>query len=527
MPGNGKVFVCHAPEDIYLCQPVLAALDAWGIEYFFDPSAPTGGTAQLSDRTQQAIAERDVFLRICTAALQRSLTASYEVNAFRSLQAEDKRRGKGDRRALVNLILDRGYVREPIDSATLFVDGTSRPRPIWLGELGRALGAGTASRRFSRRSLFAYGATAVVSVASLSAGGALALDYSARTAEKPNYLPGQAIWHLEDGKQVPPTPAAADGVVYTINDIACAAYVATSGRNIWKNVEEGIQKSGSSAVVSGGTAYFGVDTSVVALRTSDGVKRWSWVPDDGGPDILMGSEGNGVVYLLSDGGTLYAVDAASGHTRWSAPVGAVNFNENTSEPVVTGGKVYIGLLDATVHAYDATSGSLAWKFATRGPIHSTPSVWAGTVYIGSLDGALYALDAGNGALRWKYQTGGSIYAPPLAQDGIVFVGSRDGNFYAFDASSGRAFWGTPVNPGDTPAQVDGSPAIVNTKVYMTVQQVVYGYRVVDGQQVLAHRAEGKDYATDVVATQGLLFYGTSTFASTTTKALNALYAIGG
>ncbi len=33
MPGNGKVFVSHEYKDNSLCIPLIAALDAWEIDY--------------------------------------------------------------------------------------------------------------------------------------------------------------------------------------------------------------------------------------------------------------------------------------------------------------------------------------------------------------------------------------------------------------------------------------------------------------------------------------------------------------
>jgi outer membrane protein assembly factor BamB len=524
MPGNGKVYVCHAAEDTAVCLPVLAALDAWSIDYFFDANVPTGMVTQLPDGNQQELAERDVLLRVCTAALQRSMTAGYEVNAFRSLQAEDKRRGKGERRTLINLILDPNYTRDPIDNATLFVDGTTRPRPEWLADLGRAFGASTVPSRYSRRSLLAVGGSALVTVAALSATGALLLDYRSRTTQ-PKYLPGQAVWHRTFGTKIPPGPTAVDGVVYVVSDAGCAAYHAVSGQNIWTNAVQ-LPQNSASCLVADGVVYFGVDSQILALRASDGNKRWAWAVDDGGNESLAGSVANGLVYVLSNGGTLYALDARDGQPRWKATIGTYvdPFNQFFSAPIASAGVVCIGSPGHSVRGYGAPDGTLKWTYLTHGPIHSSPAVDGTTAYVGSLDGALYALDLQHGTLRWKFQTGGSIYGSPLAQDGIVFVGSRDGYFYAIDATTGRAFWGAQPNASGS-SQVDGTPVVVNTTVYLTVGTVVYGYRAVDGVQTLAFTTDTKDgeNATDVTTTDGLLFYGTQT------KSTNSMtvFAIGG
>lgn len=65
MPSDTRVFISHAQDDTRACFPLVAALDAWEISYFFD-SAPAGTTAILPAPTQQALTESNVFIRVCT-----------------------------------------------------------------------------------------------------------------------------------------------------------------------------------------------------------------------------------------------------------------------------------------------------------------------------------------------------------------------------------------------------------------------------------------------------------------------------
>lgn len=139
MHGNGKVFISHAHDDNQRCAPLLAALDAWGVDYWFDTRRLEGGD-DLSQTIQRAIAARDVFLRICTPAAQRSYWVKLETGAFRGLQARQHRAGGEPARVLINLILDAGYEPEPFDYAHLFIDASAKPQREWLDELRRALG---------------------------------------------------------------------------------------------------------------------------------------------------------------------------------------------------------------------------------------------------------------------------------------------------------------------------------------------------------------------------------------------------
>ncbi|HEV2457329.1 MAG TPA: TIR domain-containing protein [Ktedonobacterales bacterium] len=156
MRGNGKVFISHAHDDNDRCAPLLAALDAWGVDYWFDTRRMEAGD-DLSHAIQRAIAERDLFLRICTPAAQRSYWVRLETGAFRGLQARQHRAGGDTTRVLINLILDPAYEPEPFDYAHIFIDATSKPRRgaaaprrseesrAWLDELRRALGVAAPS----------------------------------------------------------------------------------------------------------------------------------------------------------------------------------------------------------------------------------------------------------------------------------------------------------------------------------------------------------------------------------------------
>lgn len=138
MRGNGKVFISHAHDDNARCAPLLAALDAWGVDYWFDMRR-LGAGDDLSASIQRAIAERDVFIRVCTLAAQQSYWVRLETGAFRGLQARRHREGRDASLTLINVILDARYEPEPFDYAHLFIDATNRPEAEWLDELRRAL----------------------------------------------------------------------------------------------------------------------------------------------------------------------------------------------------------------------------------------------------------------------------------------------------------------------------------------------------------------------------------------------------
>ncbi len=170
MPGNRKVFISHTHADNERCAPVLAALDAWGVDYWFDIQQ-LGAGQQLSERLQQAIADRDIFVRVLTAATPQSFWMSQELSAFRGLQAVDAQRGRSDRRQVIQLILTPDAPREPLPQGDLQADTVNQPQIAWLRQLRQALGVTPPRRPLSRRAALSLGALAAIGVVAVSAGG--------------------------------------------------------------------------------------------------------------------------------------------------------------------------------------------------------------------------------------------------------------------------------------------------------------------------------------------------------------------
>jgi outer membrane protein assembly factor BamB len=72
-------------------------------------------------------------------------------------------------------------------------------------------------------------------------------------------------------------------------------------------------------------------------------------------------------------------------------------------PSVVNGAIYIGSNDGNLYAVDAESGTQKWKFDAKSRVPSTPAVSGGIVYFGTYDGNFYAVDAASGALKMEIQ----------------------------------------------------------------------------------------------------------------------------
>jgi outer membrane protein assembly factor BamB len=76
------------------------------------------------------------------------------------------------------------------------------------------------------------------------------------------------------------------------------------------------------------------------------------------------------------------------------------------QPVAGEGLVVFGSsADDQVHALDAASGEIRWRFFTDGPVRYAPQIAGGRVFFASDDGNVYCVSARDGELIWKHRVG--------------------------------------------------------------------------------------------------------------------------
>jgi outer membrane protein assembly factor BamB len=177
---------------------------------------------------------------------------------------------------------------------------------------------------------------------------------------------------------------------------------------------------------------------------------------------------NGMVYISSEDGNLYAFDATCSsrcQPLWSFPIGIDNYSQTATNEML-----YISSSDGNLLAFNATCRSRCkplWSFNTGSGLVSSPTVANGMVYVGS-DDLFYAF---NSTCRsecqplWSFNTRGPIYSSPAVANGMVYlVHSDNGNLSAFDATCRHSC--QPLWSFTTGASIYSSPTVANGVVYI-------------------------------------------------------------
>lgn len=257
--------------------------------------------------------------------------------------------------------------------------------------------------------------------------------------------------------------ASQSSVAMFRGDAAHSGVYRASGVEQLGGIQWRVQTGGmvqSSPTLHEGVLYVGSgDGNLYALDPLTGEERWRFAA--GRAITSSPAVARGLVFAGSRDNTFFAIDASNGKERWKLVTGtdlplAWGFETGdlyTSSPAFSGGLVVLGSGDGQVYAVDAGSGKVRWRFRTEGRVRSSPAIAEGRVYVGSMDGRLYSLELQTGRRIWQFDTEGhtlrsgdfgfdrrTIQSSPAVADGRVFVGSRDGFLYAVDAETGRLLW---------------------------------------------------------------------------------------
>ncbi len=218
----------------------------------------------------------------------------------------------------------------------------------------------------------------------------------------------------------------------------------------------------SSPTVIGKTVYIGSnDGNLYALDAETGDRRWTFETDmwiRSSPEVV-----DGTVFVGNDDGILYAINAETGQKIWQRDIGI----NRLSSPTVFDGIVYA--TGNGLYALDVSSGSEVWH-SDRGHSQYSPLVADGTIFVTEVNSSsVCAIDADSGEVIWESEAKEPAETAPVLADGTVYVGTEDkdaSDYYlcAINAEDGSTEWRFKKSGHslDKPPTVAGNTAYIGT-----------------------------------------------------------------
>jgi len=374
-------------------------------------------------------------------------------------------------------------------------------------------------------------ALAAAVAAGVALAGALALTGPASAAVVPFHPPahpGHGHGH-RDGRHAP-TPLFSAWPMFRDNpthtgvspETAISTTTARSLAQTWA-AKLGTTIDTSPAVVMNATlgralVYAGANNNFYAYPAGGGAAVWTYKLPAGvvetSPAVF-----NGVVYIGSTAGTLYALNATTGALMCSYRAGGPILASPVAVESATGAVVYDGTIpgngaagaEFAINGPGSTAGNCTqdWKFTSfavapggtwSSPAYATDARGVPLVVFGSkdTDDAVYALNARTGAQVWRYRTSSAsladVGAAPVIStpgqngfaSGVAYVVGKDKSVYALNLTTGRLIWKYALQPGGNPTGSSGDvagAALLGNRLYVPSDKGMYALNAITGSLI--------------------------------------------
>ena len=147
---------------------------------------------------------------------------------------------------------------------------------------------------------------------------------------------------------------------------------------------------------------------------------------------------------LSAGGGLVQAEAGfsfqAGDDLWGAPL-------------ISDGVVYVTSLDGGLYALDAATGSAKWTYKATKGLTTTPVIAGDVILVGGFDSTLFAVSKSNGQLAWSHEGTNWIFSTPVLDGNSAYYGDFDGILHSVNVQTGDEEWSLALNRGKIRASV--------------------------------------------------------------------------
>lgn len=203
-----------------------------------------------------------------------------------------------------------------------------------------------------------------------------------------------------------------------------------------------VQTSNYEAAVVGDSLVVANAAGVTALSRTDGSRRWQWVGATSFDGLVADDE---AVHVLTDSGTLVALDTASGSVRWrrTPPTDGDGYPNRT----VAATPRYVAAVQTstTVTVYERSSGTETTQ--VENVRVADLAAWNGRLLVSAF--GLAAYDPGTGERRWRLDLGQSLRT--ITVEGPLLVGASSSSLTAVDLDARERQWSVRPGARFTPA----------------------------------------------------------------------------
>lgn len=308
-----------------------------------------------------------------------------------------------------------------------------------------------------------------------------------------------------DGRRVRITadPVVAGGRIFTLDALARVSAVSTAGQVLWTRDLTPPGQSGKS--ISGGGLAFGDGKlfvvsnfgTISALDPATGGVIWQQRLD--APTTASPSVHDGLVYVVAGGEVAWAIETDTGRVRWQLS-GTPDIHNvlGGPAPAITETYVVLPFGAGEVQGAFRQGGLRLWDAQVAGErrglasgrvrdITGDPVVVGDRVYVGNHAGRMVALSLGSGRRIWTAEEG--PLHPVWPAGGSIFLVSDRNELVRLSAEDGSRIWGHPL------------PLFTDRKPKRQAEIVGHYGPVIAGGQLIIASADGKLRLFDPVSGQ--------------------------
>ncbi|MBL0006588.1 MAG: PQQ-like beta-propeller repeat protein [Saprospiraceae bacterium] len=204
--------------------------------------------------------------------------------------------------------------------------------------------------------------------------------------------------------------------------------------------------------------------------------KWFWL----GPDLT----------LLNEAANAAWTDDLESREGYSFPVPdtyPVTLARGV-QPVVSGGRMFVGTMQGTVHGIDVEDGRTLWSYDMGDPVITTACADTDRVLFVDVYGDVVALHAESGAVDWQLTADRSITTAPLLTGGLVYLASHSGRVCV-----GLAEWGGGVG-APLLAPIQGQMAAAHQRLFVPAENmIVYSLDLQSGDLLAQKQVVGQSF----------------------------------